>query len=237
MAKAGLPPSLSRLFFTAFFHLASHRKLVENSATGPPEGNSEKMKIISQSADELVLTEGGAQGIAVGAAFVIAGVLGGYFLHRSSPLAIWIALAVVAVGLGAIAFSSSITVAANKTSGQISYQKKRLIGGRNSTYAIADILRIETRKQWRVDNTPSSGNRQASLPQPVLVARSVIVFKDGRELPLDHQKTSSSMSVGSAVLMGGQGAEVAIANRVASFLSVPFQEIAPPNMSSGINIM
>ena len=75
------------------------------------------------------------------------------------------------------------------------------------------------------------------MPQPVLVAQSVIVFKDGREVALDHQKTSSSMSVGSVVLMGGQGAEVAIANRVASFLSVPFQEIAPPNMGTGINIM
>jgi hypothetical protein len=34
--------------------------------------------------------------------------------------------------------------------------------------------------------------------------------------------------------MGGQGAEVAIAAQVAKFLSVPFQEIAPPNMGMGI---
>jgi hypothetical protein len=31
-------------------------------------------------------------------------------------------------------------------------------------------------------------------------------------------------------LMGGQGAETAIAAQVAQFLNVPFQEIAPPNM-------
>jgi hypothetical protein len=195
------------------------------------------MKIVSQSAEELVLTEGGAQGIAVGVALVIAGALGGYFLHGSSPIAIWIALAAAAAGLAVIALSSSITVAANKTSGQLSYRKKRLIGEQNSTYGIADILRIETRRQWRVENTPPAGNRQASMPQPVLVAQSVIVFKDGRELPLDHQKTSSSTSVGSVVLMGGQGKEVAMANRVASFLGVPFQEISPPNMGMGINIM
>jgi hypothetical protein len=69
-----------------------------------------------------------------------------------------------------------------------------------------------------------------------LVAQSVIVFKDGRELPLDHQKTSSSMSTGSVVLMGGQGAEVALAAKVANFISVPFQEISPPNMGMGVNI-
>ena len=198
------------------------------------------MKIVSQSPDEMVLQEGDASGIAIGIAFAVAGVLGGYFLRASSPYAIWIALAVVAVGAGVICFASSITVDANKTKGQLWYRKKRLIGGQTTTYAIADVLRIETRKQWRMENTPPSGNRQVSLPQQVLVAQSVIVFKSGKELALDHQKTSSSVSVGSAVLMIGQGAETAMANRVAEFLGVPFQEIAPPNigmnMGGGIGI-
>jgi hypothetical protein len=41
------------------------------------------MKIISQSADELVLKEGGASGIAIGVALVTAGVLAGVFLRES----------------------------------------------------------------------------------------------------------------------------------------------------------
>ncbi len=192
------------------------------------------MKIISQSSDQLVLQEGSASGIAVGVVFVIVGVLVGYFLHQSNPIVIWIALAVVLLGLAVILFSASITVDANKAAGQISYQKKRLIGGRNSTYAIADVLRIETRKQWRVQNSPPAGDQNVSIPQPVLVWQSVVVFKDGRELPLDHQKTSSTTTIGPAVLMGGQGAEVAIATQMANFLSVPFQEIAPPNIGMGV---
>ena len=49
------------------------------------------------------------------------------------------------------------------------------------------------------------------------------------------------MQLGGAVLMGGQGSETAMANRVATFLGVPFQEIMPPNMvgmgtSGGLNI-
>ena len=192
------------------------------------------MKITSQSADELVLKEGGASGIAIGVAFVIVGLVVGFFLHSSNSIAIWIALALVVIGLGAICFSSSITVGANKASGKLFYQKKRLIGGQNSMYAIADVLRIETRKQWRVQNSPPAGDQNVSIPQPVLVWQSVIVFKDGRELPLDHQKTSSTTTIGPAVLMGGQGAEVAIAAQVAKFLSVPFQEIAPPNIGMGI---
>ncbi|MGA2198177.1 MAG: hypothetical protein ABSH40_23120 [Bryobacteraceae bacterium] len=192
------------------------------------------MKITSQSADQLVLQEGSASGIAIGGVFVVAGAVGGYFLHHSSPIAIWIALAVVLLGLAVVLFSASITVAADKATGRISYQKKRLIGGQNSTYAIADVLRIETRKQWRVQNSPPAGNQDVSIPQPVLVWQSVVVFKDGRELPLDHQKTSSTTTIGPAVLMGGQGAEVAIATQVANFLSVPFQEIAPPNIGMGV---
>jgi len=194
------------------------------------------MKIVSQSADELVLKEGSASGIAVGAAFAIAGVLVGYRFHSSNSIVIWIALALVVIGLAVIFFSSSITISANKASGQFLYQKKRLIGGQNSTYAIADIFRIETRRQWRMENRTASGNEGDSMPQPVLVSQSVIVFRDGRELPLDHQKTSSTTSVGPVVLMGGQGAEVAIAARVAGFLSVPFQEIAPLDGGMGINI-
>lgn len=195
------------------------------------------MKIISQSDQELVLQEGGASGIAIGAVFVVAGLAVAIFLRASNTYAIWIALALAIVGIVAICLSSSITVGANKTTGKLSYQKKRLIGAQDTTYAIADVLRIETRKQWRVDNSPPAGNQNVSVPQPVLVWQSVIVFKDGRELPLDHQKTSSQTSVGNVVLMGGQGAEVAIAARVAEFLQVPFLEIVPPDFGmGGINI-
>lgn len=194
------------------------------------------MKIVSQSSDELVLREGGTSGIVVGAAFIIAGAVGGYFLRETNPYVIWIALAVIAAGIGIVLFSSSITVTANRSTGKLMYQKKRIVGAQNSSHQIADIFRIETRKEWRVQNSPPSGNQNASIPQPQLVAQSVIVFKDGRELPLDHQKPSSTTSIGSMTVMGGQGAETAIASQVAQFLNVPFQEIMPPNIGGGINI-
>jgi hypothetical protein len=188
------------------------------------------MKITSQSAEELVLKEGSTSGIIVGSGLIVAGIAGGILLRAATPYAIWIALAAILIGIGVILFSSSITVVANRARGQISYEKKRIVGTQNSTYAIADVFRIETRKQWQVQNSAPSGNQSGTIPQPVLVAQSVIIFKDGRELALDHQKTSSSTTVGSVVLMGGQGAETATAAQVANFLNVPFQEIAPPNM-------
>jgi hypothetical protein len=199
------------------------------------------MKIVSQSSDEMVLHEGSFQGIAIGIACVIAGVLGAYFLHSTKPLAVWIGLAAVVLGVGVICFASSISVDATKSADQLVYQKKRIAGTKTNIYRISDILRIETRKQWRIENAAPPNRGTANPPQPVLVAQSVIVFKSGQELPLDHQKNSSSMQMGSAVLMSGQGAETAMANRVAEFLGVPFQEIMPPNMmgmglGGGLNI-
>lgn len=195
------------------------------------------MKIVSQSPDELVLKEGSTTGIMIGVVFIIAGAVVGFMGHSSTPATIWIALAMIVIGVGLILFSSSITVNANKKSGQVLYQKKRLVGGQNTAYPISDILRIETRKQWRMENTSNTGNQNQSMPQQVLVAQSVIVFKDGRELPLDHQKNSSTTTVGSVVLMGGQAKETAIAYQVANFLNVPFQEIAPPpGFGGGVQI-
>jgi hypothetical protein len=195
------------------------------------------MKITIQTADELELQEGGTAGIVVGVAFVIAGVVAGYFARNAEAFVTWIALGLGVVGIIAILFSSSITVNASKSSGQIRYQKKRLVGAQNTTYAIADVFRIETRRQWQMQNTADSANQGVQTQEPVLVAQSVIVLKDGREVALDHQKTSSRTTVGSAVLMSGQGAESAVAAQVAKFLNVPFEEIGPANMGMGVNIM
>jgi hypothetical protein len=194
------------------------------------------MKITNQTTDELMLKEGDAKGIMAGIVLVVVGIGVAFYSQFSPSIALWIAIAVFIIGLAFIFLSSSITVDANKTSGQIVYQIKRLIGGSTATYAIADVLRVETRRTWRIENNNVSSGRGVSMPRQVLVSQSAIVFKDGQELPLDHQNSSSGISIGPAVMMGGSGKEVAIANQVATFLGVPFQEIAPPSGLTGINI-
>lgn len=193
------------------------------------------MKIANQTDSAMLLKEGGASGILFSIVFMLVGLGVGYSQHFSISPALWVAVAFFVVGLVMLLLASSITVKINKTDGQLAYQTQRLVGSKSTTFAIADVLRIETRKQWRMENV-SSGNRGASMPRQVLMMQSVIVFKNGQELPLDHQKSSSSMSIGPAVLMGGSGAEVAIAKQVADFMGVPFQEIAPPNSGTGVHI-
>lgn len=194
------------------------------------------MKITSQTADQMVLQEGNLSSTLIGVAFIAVGGVVWFKGHSSSPIAIWIALALVVVGVGLILFGSAITVTANKATDKLFYQKKRVIGGKNTTYAVSDVLRIETRKQWRIENQGDAGNQNTQMPQPMLVAQSVIVFKSGQEVPLDHQKTSSTTSVGGAVLMSGQAKESALAYQLANFLNVPFEDIAPPNFGGGMQI-
>jgi hypothetical protein len=193
------------------------------------------MKITNQTADDLALKEGDAKAIVVGATVFLVGVIVMFYAHFIPSTALWVAIGLCIVGLITVLVSSSIAVDMNRSTGQITYQTKRLIGGRTTSYAIGDVLRIETRKSWRMEGGQQTGNVRAAARQ-VLVSQSVIVFKDGQELPLDHQNNGSSLSIDSGVMMSGSGKEVAIANQVATFLGVPFQEIAPPGGSVGINI-
>ncbi len=180
----------------------------------------------------MILKDGNVGAIVVGILIALAAIVVGIFSSTFGPAVIWVAIVLFIVGLGIVLFSSSITIDMNKTRGQIMYQTKRLIGGRAATYAVADVLRIETRKSWRMVGSTQRGGRVQQIP----ISQSVIIFKDGKELPLDHQTNSFGVFSGPAILMQGSGKEVAEANLIATFLGVPFQEIAPPGGPMNINI-
>jgi len=198
------------------------------------------MKIINQTESDLSIKDGSVSGVIMGVVFFLIGIGVGYSSLHSSVSSNYATLIFAAIfsiaGLASIFLSTTICIDFSKTNGQITYQKKRLIGSKTMNYNITDITRIETRKEWRIENN-SSSSRGFSSSRQVPVSQSVIVFKDGTELPLDHQRSSSSVFSGSlgagSVLMSGTGTEVVLANKVATFLGVPFQEIAPQNV--GIN--
>ena len=115
------------------------------------------MKITNQTADELMLKEGDAKSIVIGIILILAGVGIGFYIHFAVSNPLWVALGLLVVGLVVAFMSSSIGVAMSKTNGQIMYQTKRLIGGKTAMYSIGDVLRIETRKSWQMENNNSGG--------------------------------------------------------------------------------
>lgn len=186
------------------------------------------MKIINQTENELILKDGNFSNVFIGIIFCLIGVFWGYQSYGTN--------AMLSLGMGAIFFiigiflilkNLTITVDFNKLSSQFNYQKKSLIKKEINVYNFSDVARIETRKQWETRNS-SSGRNGISTSQQVLVSQSIIVFKDGTELPLDNQKDSSGntgLLNTTSVLMGGSSKENFIANQVAVFIGVPFQEI------------
>lgn len=181
------------------------------------------MKIISQTPDELVLKESRAKEITLGVLLLLFLLAIEIFENANygSPsygTGILLPLLTFAAGVLVFLFSSFIRVDLNKTTEQITYQKKRLIGTKRQQFAILDVVRIETRRRQVYRNRSQK-----------LMTQSVLIFKDGTELPLDHEIGSSlELRSSSGVLMGAPGTETTTASTVASFLGVPFQEIAPP---------
>ncbi len=160
------------------------------------------MKVIRQTGDQMVLKDGNAASVIIGILLIVAGGGAFYYVRSSSGIVgILVAAGLLVAGVLLSLLSTSITVTLDKARGQIGYEKKRLTGLRSATYAVADVLRIETRKEWHVQNSTVNGR---SIPQQTLVAQSVIIFKDGQQLPLDHIKNGSTSVNG--ILMSGQGA-------------------------------
>ena len=192
----------------------------------------------------MVLKEGKAGGIAVGIILILAGLVGAVALYLSSGWsnAVWLPILVIILGIAAIFGSSSIGITINKPNNQIADQVTRIIGGSATTYALADVLRVETRKHWQTELQSGGTGRgfAGSIPQQVLFTQSFILFKDGRELAIDRQRRSSSVEVGLGGFMtGGFGAgsnkEATTANNVATFMGVPFEQVNPPS-GGGFNI-
>jgi hypothetical protein len=200
------------------------------------------MKITAQTSDELILKADRGFNIVFSIGFMLFGVAFGYMMYLSGTRGNALAIPIVpfAIGLLWFLFVPATVVGINKTNGQIVYQKKRMVGTKISNYAIADVVRVETRKWWKVENVGQQQRQGFSVGGPMggsrreleLMMQSMLVFKDGKELALDMVHGGSpGLSTASSSTGLTQG-EASVAKRVADFLGVPFQEIEPPQLNN-----
>jgi hypothetical protein len=197
------------------------------------------MKIANQTQGQMALKDNNIWKFVFGGGFILFGIGFGITMYASGThgAALLIPLILLVIGILSLLFMASLVVEINKSSGQIVYTKKRLIGNKISTYPIADVLRVETRKHWEVqrNNQKSMGSgfqiNNASSGRLVLFAQSLLVLKDGKTLPLDIAKGSPSRSTASSTVLAEN--EAAVAKKVADFLNLPFQVIEPPNVGIG----
>lgn len=171
------------------------------------------MKIISLTPEELQLKEDGVAGIVIGSVMLGVGLLVAAILSQAGAFGILIGLLFACIGAGFLLFSSSISVIANRRTGQLWYQKKRLTGTQASVYNMGDVACVETR--WNLVEQTSTDSDNYTTSRRVLVSKSLIVLRDGRTLPLTHQKNAVRMATPPMIL------------QVAQFLNVPFRETNP----------
>src|ERR1700733_13849073 len=105
------------------------------------------MKLVTQTADEIVLKDSDWNKVIFGLVFVIVSifivpiVVSSLLAHAS--LLILTLLLFPIIGIWMVVSASWFTVDMNKTTGQIVVSRKQLIGGGTQTYAISDAARVE----------------------------------------------------------------------------------------------
>lgn len=205
------------------------------------------MKIINQTKVELKLKDSNLSSLIIGfIVIIIGGTLGvAFFNHADSKVFLIVSGFLLLFGLLIILFSSAIIIDFKTINNQFNYTKKSFFRTKTDIYNFSDVSHVELRKQWQTEYT-SYGNNSSSrikvnnvTSKKVLLFQSILILKNGIELPLDNKKNSSdttSLLDSSSVLMGGASKEVFIANQVATFLNVPFREVTPPNEEGAINL-
>ncbi len=148
-----------------------------------------------------------------------------------SPAAPWILGLFIIVGLAILFGTSSISVIIDKAHGTVTFGRKRLTGTKSVTYNTADALRVELRQGIDIERGGGGPHGGGSARQ-VYDSQSVLVFKNGDEMPLENQKRRDSVSVGliggTGIMLSGKGRELSISRQVATFMGIPFEEVGNP---------
>jgi hypothetical protein len=189
------------------------------------------MKITSQSSDQMALQDGNiASGVFGG--IVLVGISGywAYYLFTAPGQSIniaWIPGIIAIVGLIMIVMVSSIAVVIDKSQGQVVFSRKRMLGISKQVQNISDVVRVELRRGSYRQGAPSRQGFSMNGGRQVLQSQTVVLFKDGTEMPLENKKDRSGRGsiIGAGVMMAGEGKELSISQQVATFLDVPFEEM------------
>ena len=147
----------------------------------------------------------------------------------------WVLGILAIIGVIMLLVTSSISIVIDKPQRQITFRRKRIMGAKTNSYHTSDVIRVELRRNSYFNHEPTS--RQGFSmgdDHQVFDSQSIIMFKDGTELPLENRKSRNTgkSPISTGVMMAGEGKELSISRQVAAFLSVPFQEIGSGGTNS-----
>jgi len=176
------------------------------------------MEITELTAEQLHLQEGGLAGILIGAALFIGAVIWAVEVDLATTRTVAAVLAIVGVLL--VFFGSWVKISANKVSGQLFRQVKRLSGKTELRRAITDVSHLEVRWKWA---TQTDREAAESTTGPGLITEVAMVLKDGEGWLLAYKKTSDESEI--SAFVGGKGEQYQFAGQISQFLGVAVREV------------
>ena len=215
------------------------------------------MKIISQTADEMVLkdTGGFADFILNIILFSIFVGVGGFFVYAyffllpvpgfpKDSVSIILGSILIVAGSWSFIFTKHNSVFVDKARNKIFLSKKSLVRKILNEYNISDVAKVELRKTWRQQYGSPYGNQNQGLnftsqSNQVLNVGLFLILKDASESLLFStiRTLTNGINVNGVIIpVGVQNKESLVAKQFADFLNVPFQEVAPPSIGMGIGV-
>jgi hypothetical protein len=178
------------------------------------------MKIKSQTAEELVLTDSTKGAFWLLSLFVLIGLYLGYnaFLKHESLI---ISLFFIIVGMGAILISENRIVRINKSSGKITIQKKSFLRNSINIIDISEVEQVHLHLYPQYSN--SVGNNSTNISNVIMMRQLNLYLKNGNSIPLE-KATGKMQTMGTNIEDGGQKG-VSEGILLSRFLNVPFQII------------
>ncbi len=197
------------------------------------------MKIVQQNDKLLVLKRSNFNGIVIGLAFAIFGIL--FFVTYVSSSGISLSsvipsLIMVAIGLSFFLFSKNETVSFDKNQNKMIIFRKGIVGSSNKEYVLGDIAGIELVEEYVMSNNgPAVGlsmnnpatnmNQQYYNRAPERFENFIVVMKDGTRVPIDRYQSNVMFSI-SGVSLPGVSIGPTSADAAASFLGVQINRIS-----------
>lgn len=188
------------------------------------------MKILEESELRIVLKDSNWGGLIFGIVITLGSL---FFAYQSNPFAKEFDIKTLIfpgifllVGLLLLFTSKITTITLDKNINKIEFIKKGILGVSSKNYPLNQIIKVDLREQIIVTRT-NNNNRGFNAGTPRLQFQTVLVLRDGAEIPLGRLKSPATASIGGAVIMSGVGTEQVIGQKIATFLGVPFEKNSP----------
>jgi hypothetical protein len=185
------------------------------------------MKVLSQDANELVAVDKEIVSLIVGPLFIVIGLGIGIGVHQA--VALVFAAVFALVGVVVVLLRKVRTIDINKGTGQLTVTVKSILKTVSKPYPVTDIQKVQFLSEYRTNFNPGTNGTEGGTSTSQ-TTKVLLITKSGDTIDLaDGQRSMSSFGV------FGHAPNQETGQQIATFLSVPFEQVGPPSLGQVAN--